>query len=150
VLDRDLQVVVNALWAAGAEAVAINDQRLSALSAIRGAGKAVLVDFQPLVPPYQVTAIGNPARLQAGFASYGGADYLQQLRGLAGIGSSMAAVDKLTMPAVAPPALRWARVPSDETRGGRSPSGTSSSGTSSSGTSSSSDNSDEESQEESP
>lgn len=135
VLDRDLQIVVNALWAAGAEAIAINGQRLSALSAIRGAGEAVLVDFQPLVPPYQVTAIGNPARLQSGFASYGGADYLQALREQAGIGSSMAAVDQVSLPAVGQPSLRWARIPSQETSGN---------------TSQSSDNSDEAPQEENP
>ena len=51
VLDRDLQVMVNALWAAGAEAIAINGQRLTARSAIRYAGEAILLDFRPLVPP---------------------------------------------------------------------------------------------------
>ncbi len=67
VLDRDLQLVVNGLWAAGAEAVAVNGQRLSALSAIRGAGDAILVDFRPLSPPYSVLALGDPAALRTGF-----------------------------------------------------------------------------------
>src|SRR5690349_22012860 len=49
VLDADLQIVVNGLWEAGAEAVAINGQRLTGLSAIRSAGQAILVDFRPLV-----------------------------------------------------------------------------------------------------
>ena len=44
VLDVDLQAVVNALWATGAEAIAINGQRLTALSTIRRAGATVLVD----------------------------------------------------------------------------------------------------------
>ena len=47
-LDRDLQVIVNGLWAAGAEAIAVNGQRLTACSAIRSAGEAILVDFRPL------------------------------------------------------------------------------------------------------
>ena len=60
VTDGDLQIAVNALWAAGAEAISINGQRLSATSAIRTAGSAVLVDFRPLSPPYEVTALGDP------------------------------------------------------------------------------------------
>ena len=58
VLDVDLQSVVNALWAAGAEAIAINGQRLTATSTIRAAGDAVLVDYRPVTSPYEVAAIG--------------------------------------------------------------------------------------------
>jgi uncharacterized protein YlxW (UPF0749 family) len=58
VLDVDLQLVVNGLWASGAEAVAINGQRLAATSTIRAAGSAVLVDFRPVTSPYDVAAIG--------------------------------------------------------------------------------------------
>ncbi|SCF78035.1 protein of unknown function, partial [Streptomyces sp. Ncost-T6T-2b] len=54
VRDRDMQRVVNGLWESGAEAIAINGQRLTALSAIRAAGDAILVDNRPLVPPYTV------------------------------------------------------------------------------------------------
>jgi uncharacterized protein YlxW (UPF0749 family) len=64
VQDRDLQDVVNGLWAAGAEAVSINDVRLTALTAIRSAGDAVLVDFRLLSPPYDVRAVGDPATLE--------------------------------------------------------------------------------------
>jgi uncharacterized protein YlxW (UPF0749 family) len=62
--DRNLQDLVNALWDAGAEAVDVNGQRLTALTAIRNAGEAVLVDFRPLSPPYVVQAVGSPADLQ--------------------------------------------------------------------------------------
>jgi uncharacterized protein YlxW (UPF0749 family) len=41
VRDRDMQRVVNGLWESGAEAVSINGQRLTALSAIRAAGDAI-------------------------------------------------------------------------------------------------------------
>jgi uncharacterized protein YlxW (UPF0749 family) len=57
--DVDLQLVVNALWAAGAEAVAVNGQRLVATSPIRAAGETITVNFRPLVPPYKVEAIGG-------------------------------------------------------------------------------------------
>jgi len=56
--DTDLQLVVNALFAAGAEAVAVNDSRLVATTPIRAAGDTIVVNFRPLNPPYRVTAIG--------------------------------------------------------------------------------------------
>ena len=56
--DVDLQLVVNALWAAGGEAVAVNGQRLVATSPIRAAGETITVNFRPLVPPSQVEVIG--------------------------------------------------------------------------------------------
>src|SRR5699024_11863661 len=57
VTDGDLQIAVNGLWAAGAEAVAVNGQRVGPTTAIRTAGSAVLVDFRPLSPPYRITVV---------------------------------------------------------------------------------------------
>ena len=68
VLDLDLQVLANGLWTAGAEAVSINGHRLSALTAIRGAGAAITVDYRSLTRPYRVEAIGDPRTLQARLA----------------------------------------------------------------------------------
>lgn len=68
VLDEDLQVLVNGLWQAGAEAIAINGNRLGPLSAIRTAGQAINVNFRPLTPPYVVTAIGDSDTLAARFS----------------------------------------------------------------------------------
>ncbi|QGN32781.1 DUF881 domain-containing protein [Microlunatus sp. Gsoil 973] len=65
VLDVDLQVLVNGLWTAGAEAIQINGQRLTALTAIREAGQAITVNYRSLTPPYEVDAIGSPQTLQA-------------------------------------------------------------------------------------
>ncbi len=67
VLDLDLQVLANGLWAAGAEAVSINGHRLSTLTAIRGAGGAITVDYRSLNRPYRVEAIGDPRQLPARF-----------------------------------------------------------------------------------
>lgn len=60
VYDRDLQLVVNAIWAYGGEAIAVDDQRLTADSSIRAAGDAILVDFTPVTSPYKIAAIGPP------------------------------------------------------------------------------------------
>lgn len=59
VLDRDLQDIVNALWQMQAQGIAVNDIRLTATTAIRGAGDAILVDYRPLTRPYVVTAVGT-------------------------------------------------------------------------------------------
>ncbi|GAA4226290.1 DUF881 domain-containing protein [Actinomadura meridiana] len=67
VYDQDLQVLVNGLWAAGADAIGINGQRLTPTTAIRAAGKAILVDYRPLGRPYEVTALGDPGRLRDRF-----------------------------------------------------------------------------------
>ncbi|MHB1166258.1 MAG: DUF881 domain-containing protein [Candidatus Nanopelagicales bacterium] len=58
VLDRDLQDVVNALWQEGAAGIAVNGQRLTAATAIRSAGEAILVNYQPLTRPYAISALG--------------------------------------------------------------------------------------------
>lgn len=59
VLDRDLQDIVNALWQMGASGIAVNAQRLTGTSAIRGAGEAILVNYQPLARPYVIAAVGT-------------------------------------------------------------------------------------------
>lgn len=111
VSDRDLQTVVNEVWAAGAEAVAVNEQRLTARSAIRSAGEAILVDFRPLSPPYEVQAIGPPA-LRTRFVSGFGGSYLQVLRDY-GIDYSVEDRDELVLPASAGLSLRNATTPTD-------------------------------------
>jgi uncharacterized protein YlxW (UPF0749 family) len=59
VYDSDLQLLVNALWASGAESIAINEGRLTSTSAIRSAGDAILVNYRPLLPPFVISAIGD-------------------------------------------------------------------------------------------
>jgi uncharacterized protein YlxW (UPF0749 family) len=109
VLDRDLQGVVNGLWAAGAEAVTINDLRLTARTAIRSAGDAVLVDFRPLSPPYTVRAVGDPATLEARFVDGPAGRRLGTLGQLYGLRSSVRGDDALRLPAASAPELRAAR-----------------------------------------
>lgn len=79
ITSADLQEIVNDLWQAGATAIAINDQRVTSLSAIRFAGSAVLVNFRPLTTPYTVRAIGPSSLSQA--AQHGSlSTYLEAMR----------------------------------------------------------------------
>ncbi len=109
VLDRDLQLVVNGLWAAGAEAVSVNDQRLTSLSAIRAAGEAILVDYRPLARPYVVQAIGDPDSLAARFVAGPGGRGLQTLGETYGIRHEVSGVEEMTLPAASAVTLRYAR-----------------------------------------
>ncbi len=61
--QQDLQAVVNALWAGGAEAMQIMDQRVIATSAVRCVGNTLILQGRVYSPPYVVTAIGSPERL---------------------------------------------------------------------------------------
>ncbi|MFD0636285.1 DUF881 domain-containing protein [Catenulispora yoronensis] len=99
VQDVDLQHAVNGLWASGAEAVAINGQRLTALSAIRTAGSAILVDFRPLSPPYTLQAIGDPKSMAAKFANSTEGKYLFGLKSQYGIRFDTGTKDHLALPA---------------------------------------------------
>jgi len=60
ILDRDLQLVVNSLWASGAEAISVGGVRIGPNVAIRQAGGAILVDNNPTSSPYTILAVGPP------------------------------------------------------------------------------------------
>lgn len=109
VRDRDMQRIVNGLWQSGAEAIAINGQRLTALSAIRAAGDAILVDNKPLVPPYTVLAVGDRKRLGARFQESADGRYLHALKENFGIRSSVSAQDRVGLPAAASLIVRTAQ-----------------------------------------
>jgi uncharacterized protein YlxW (UPF0749 family) len=79
VIATDLQIIVNGLWEAGAEAISVNGHRLTSRAAIRSAGAAILVDYRPLTRPYVITAIGDPGSLGVEFADNSGGSYLQSL-----------------------------------------------------------------------
>jgi uncharacterized protein YlxW (UPF0749 family) len=109
VYDVDLQAVVNALWAAGARGVAINGQRVTGQTAIREAGQAILVNFQPVLSPYQVLAVGNPVRLETRFGSGSTATRFRLYRQVYGLQFSYRRVSYLTLPAAPASPLFYAR-----------------------------------------
>jgi uncharacterized protein YlxW (UPF0749 family) len=108
ILDRDLQLVANALWAAGAEAVAINDRRLTTTSTIRGASGAILVNRQPIAGPYQIAAIG-PDELQERFSASATAALMRLLVEKYGVTYEVRDAEELTLPAASEPQLHHAR-----------------------------------------
>jgi uncharacterized protein YlxW (UPF0749 family) len=109
VLDEDLQRLVNGLWVAGAEAIAMNGERLTGLSAIRGAGEAITVNFRSLRRPYVVEAIGDPDALPARFIESAGGTWWLNLESVYQLRFEMSSEDSLTLPAVPPLSLRHAR-----------------------------------------
>ncbi|WP_330310012.1 MULTISPECIES: DUF881 domain-containing protein [unclassified Streptomyces] len=113
VRDRDMQRVVNGLWESGAEAIAVNGQRLTALSAIRAAGDAILVDNKPLVPPYTVLAVGDGQRLSTRFQNSADGLYLHALQENYGIRTSISAEDDVRLSAAPSVIVRTAQ-PSTE------------------------------------
>ena len=70
--DDDILKVINELWAAGAEAVSINEQRLIASSEIRCAGPTLSVNNTRYSPPYDIRAIGEPQTLDTALKMRGG------------------------------------------------------------------------------
>jgi uncharacterized protein YlxW (UPF0749 family) len=107
VRDTDLQVATNALWAAGAEAVAVNGQRLTATSTIRQAGEAILVDFRPVTTPYQVVAIG-PDDLAGTFREGPAGRFFRALNTKFGIAYDVAEISDVTLDGATEPNLRQA------------------------------------------
>ena len=109
VLDVDLQEVVNGLWNAGAEAISINGERLTATSTIRTAGEAILVDFRPVAGPYEVSAIG-PDDLRERFERSTSAGRMRGLSSQYGLRFSVRDAEDIQLPAAGTDIpLRYAR-----------------------------------------
>ncbi|MFE2041117.1 DUF881 domain-containing protein [Streptomyces sp. NPDC059477] len=109
VRDRDMQRVVNGLWESGAEAISINGQRLTALSAIRAAGDAILVDNRPLVPPYTVLAVGDGDRMSTRFQNGADGLYLHALQENFGVRTAISVHEDLLLPGAPSVLVRTAR-----------------------------------------
>lgn len=111
VLDRDLQELVNALWRAGAEAITIDNQRLTPTSTIRLAGEAILVDLRPVTSPYEIKAIGDRKQLSEQFTGSSVArrfrSYIQRYE----MTFKVASAGKLSLPASTGAPLSYAHSP---------------------------------------
>lgn len=118
IVYRDLQNITNDLWAAGAEAIAINGHRLTSTTAIRFAGAAVLVGFRPLARPYVIEAVVGPEG-RAAFQRGDGGRYLADLRTAYSARAALERAQSLSLPAADPLALEYAHRPG----GARTPRG---------------------------
>jgi Uncharacterized protein conserved in bacteria len=92
----DLLRLVNELRASGAEAITVNDQRITAMSEINWSGSMIVVNENRVAPPFHIQAIGDPSLLESGMSLKGG--YLETLK-FTGMQIEMKKVDKIKMAA---------------------------------------------------
>lgn len=92
---QDIVAVINELWAAGAEAVAVNGQRVTATTGLSQVGGTVVVNLQRLDGPFEIAAIGDPRTLESALNIRGG--LVDGLRAL-GLGVAIARRDTITVP----------------------------------------------------
>lgn len=112
VLDVDLQRMLNGLWLAGAEGVAVNGQRVTTLTAVRVAGASITVNLRPVSRPYVVTALGDPDTLATRFVDTPGGQWWLDLQALYGVVFEIrSSEESLTLPAASRLDLRYATTP---------------------------------------
>ncbi|MCQ4119506.1 DUF881 domain-containing protein [Rhodococcus tibetensis] len=99
--QQDVQSVLNALWVGGAEAVGMQDQRIVNTSAPRCIGNTLLLHGRTYSPPYVMSAIGDPARLEAALANEPGIRVFKQYAARFGLGYSQTTSSQLTVPGYA-------------------------------------------------
>lgn len=99
VRDEDLGLLADGLWAAGAEAIAINGQRLTPLSAIRTSGVPIEVNGVGIASPYTVQAIGDRRTLQARFLGTSSGQAFNGLSQRFGFEYDMQNVEEMSLPA---------------------------------------------------
>jgi uncharacterized protein YlxW (UPF0749 family) len=107
---RDLRVVVEELWAAGAEAIAVNGERIVPTTAIIDVGPSILANSAYLVGPYQVTALGPRDLYSRLSAQPGFVDFVRARAQGYGIRVQFAEPEQVDVPAfVGTVTLRYAR-----------------------------------------
>jgi len=107
---RDLRTIVEELWQAGAEAVAVNGERMTPTTAVIDIGPSILVNSAYLSGPYQVTAIGPDDLYTRLGASPGFVDFIRARAEAWGLRVSIAEPESVDMPAFAGTVtLRYAR-----------------------------------------
>ncbi len=109
---RDLRLVVEELWLAGAEAISVNGERLVPATSIVDIGGILLVNSAYLAPPYQIAAIGPADLYDILVTSPGFIELVQARADRFGIRISFGEPDRVTVPAYAGTVtLRSARAP---------------------------------------
>jgi uncharacterized protein YlxW (UPF0749 family) len=97
--QQDLQAVVNALWAGGAEAMSIMGVRVIATSAVICVGPVLLLHGRPYSPPYVVSAIGDPAAMRVALAGSRGVQLYLEAVDAFGLGYRETAEEDIIVPA---------------------------------------------------
>lgn len=97
--DYELRDVTSLLWLAGAEAVAINDERLVGTTSVYCVGSTIIVNETRLSPPFEIRAIGNPAQLENALQDPATLKKLKSRARLYGIQFKFSQSNELTLPA---------------------------------------------------
>lgn len=97
--QSDLQAVVNALWAGGAQAISIAGQRLVPTSAVRCVGNTLLLNGRVYSPPYVVEVIGPPEDMRTQLAMSRGVSLLEQAVQYYGVGYRVSDPHTVSVPA---------------------------------------------------
>ena len=98
---QDVRILVQQLWLAGAEGIAVNGERLSTTSAVIDIGGSILVNSAYLAPPYQISAVGPPDLYERLRSSLTFADFVQGRIDRAGLSLSVAELAAVDLPAYA-------------------------------------------------
>lgn len=99
--QQDVQSVVNALWAGGAEAMTLMDQRVISTSAVRCVGNTLILQGRVYSPPYVIQAIGDPSRMRDALDKSPQIKIYREYVDAAGLGYDVKTKDRLTFPAYA-------------------------------------------------
>lgn len=110
--QQDLQSVVNAIWAGGAEAMTIQGQRVSSNSAVRCVGNTLMLHGQLYSPPYRIEAIGPQEEMLDSLHSDAGVQLYLQYVEVVGLGWSEETLDEVEVPAY-DSSIKQASVPDD-------------------------------------
>lgn len=96
--QQDLQAVINALWAGGAEAMMVQDQRIVSTSSVQCVGNTLYLQGRVYSPPYTVTAVGDPDRLNAALAADPVLENYRAWADAIGLGYAVQDVARMEMP----------------------------------------------------
>lgn len=108
--QQDIQAIVNVLWASGAEAMTIQGQRVTSTTGIKCVGNTVVLHGTPYAPPYTITAIGDPVRLERGLNESAVVRIYRQYVEAYHLGYSQQVIDDVSLPAYTGPiGLRHAK-----------------------------------------
>lgn len=97
--QQDVQAVVNALRAGGAEAMTLMGQRIVSTSAVRCVGNTVILHGRVYGPPFVITAVGDPASLRDTLDSDPGVLLFRTYVDRFGLGYTVRSRESVTLPA---------------------------------------------------
>lgn len=101
VSGSDVLTVVDQLWAAGAQGIAVNGERVVVSTAVVDIGGSIVVNGAYVAAPYQITAIGPKTMFDTLTHQRGFADFIRARGEAFGIGVSYATPDSVDLPAYA-------------------------------------------------